>query len=387
MAVGRVLIGFAESLAAIESAFCLLDEGYEVVAFTRAGKRPALAASRSVVVHDVPAPEHDLAATVEAVRSLVEAVRPDAVLPLDDASLLICARLAGTVPAAVAGPVGAAAQFALDKREQFLAAAKAGLAVPETVAGDDEPVGPGPWMVKSGLAIVDDGRRLLRPAGAVARDHGAVADLVAGMTGPAVVQPIVEGVGEGVFGFASGGELFAVSAHRRVRMMNPRGSGSSACLSISVDPELVEPIRAMLASVDWHGIFMVELLRDRAGTAWFMEVNGRTWGSMALARRRGLPYPAWAARAATEPGWRPPAAPEAPHLLCRHAGRELVHLAAVLRGARGADRGRWPSRGATLAAMLKPRRGTRWYNVRRGEGRVFLRDTWQTVAAQLGRRA
>jgi hypothetical protein len=242
-------------------------------------------------------------------------------------------------------------------------------------------------MVKSALAIVDDGQRLLRPSGAVARDRAAVAELVADMVGPAVVQPIVDGVGEGVFGFAAGGELFALSAHRRVRMMNPRGSGSSACHSIPVDPELVEPIRAMLASVDWHGIFMVELLRDSAGTAWFMEVNGRTWGSMALARQRGLPYPAWAAQAATDPDWRPPQVPEAPHLLCRHAGRELVHLAAVLRGARGADRGRWPSRGATLAAMLKPRRGTRWYNLRRGEGRVFLRDTWDTVAAQLGRRS
>ena len=40
---------------------------------------------------------------------------------------------------------------------------------------------------------------------------------------------------------------------------------------------------------------MIELLRDRDGVAWFMELNGRTWGSLALARRLGLEYPAWAA--------------------------------------------------------------------------------------------
>ena len=31
----------------------------------------------------------------------------------------------------------------------------------------------------------------------------------------------------------------------------------------------------------------------RVGPAWFVELNGRPWGSMALARRQGLEYPAW----------------------------------------------------------------------------------------------
>ena len=43
-------------------------------------------------------------------------------------------------------------------------------------------------------------------------------------------------------------------------------------------------------------MFMLELLRDAAGTPWFMEVNGRPWGSMALAVRRGFDYPVWAVR-------------------------------------------------------------------------------------------
>ena len=40
------------------------------------------------------------------------------------------------------------------------------------------------------------------------------------------------------------------------------------------------------------------LLRDGEGTAWFMELNGRAWGSMALARRLGHEYPRWAVQAA-----------------------------------------------------------------------------------------
>jgi len=168
-------------------------------------------------------------------------------------------------------------------------------------------------------------------------------------------------------------------------MMNPRGSGSSACRSIPVDPGLVEPVRRFLAAADWHGIFMVELLRDGAGRPWFMELNGRAWGSMALAVRRDLAYPSWAVRGAVDPTFAPEPPPEAPHLTVRHLGRELVHLLAVLRGARGTDAGRWPSRTATLGAMLRPSRGTRWYHAR--EFPVLLRDTWGTVASQLRRRA
>jgi hypothetical protein len=36
---------------------------------------------------------------------------------------------------------------------------------------------------------------------------------------------------------------------------------------------------------------------------------------------------------------------------------------------------------------LMPRRGERWYNWRRGERRVFWRDTVATVAGQLGGRS
>ena len=61
-----------------------------------------------------------------------------------------------------------------------------------------------------------------------------------------------------------------------------------------------------------------------------MELNGRAWGSMALARHRGYSYPSWAVRAALDPRFRPaePAAP--PELTARHLGREIVHLGTVL---------------------------------------------------------
>lgn len=167
-------------------------------------------------------------------------------------------------------------------------------------------------------------------------------------------------------------------------MMNPDGSGSSACRAIAVDPQAAEAMRRMLADEGWSGIAMVELLRDAAGRAWFMEVNGRTWGSTALARRLGLEYPAWAVGQTLGLEWSAPAAEAAePQFLCRHLGRELVHLLAVLRGPRNGSREAWPGRLETLAAVSRIRRSDRWYNAERRP--VLLADTVETLRSQLRR--
>ncbi|NUR31271.1 MAG: hypothetical protein HOV83_36410, partial [Catenulispora sp.] len=278
----------------------------------------------------------------------------------------------------VAGATGTAAAFALDKRLQVAAAADAGLAVPERSAE-------GPWIVKAALAAVERDNKLIRPGGRVAATAADIEQAATDLAGPVLVQRLLTGVGEGVFGFATADGIRAWSGHRRIRMADPRGSASSACRSITVDEDLRTRTEKLLTSVGWRGMFMLELLRDPDGTAWFMEINGRPWGSMALALRRGLPYPVWAVRQALDPAFVPtPPDPEPPHIVCRHLGRELVHLAAVLRGPIADHPGSWPRRGPTLAA-LRPRRSDQWYNLRPGERRVFWHDTWSTLAAQAAR--
>src|SRR5260370_27728466 len=48
---------------------------------------------------------------------------------------------------------------------------------------------------------------------------------------PYLIQEYKIGVGEGGFGIAHDGELYATFGHRRFMMMNPAGSGASACIS------------------------------------------------------------------------------------------------------------------------------------------------------------
>ena len=130
------------------------------------------------------------------------------------------------------------------------------------------------------------------------------------------------------------------------------------------------------------------VLRDAQGRDWFMELNGRSWGSMALARRAGLEYPAWTAQQLVDDRFVPPE-PIAPALAirCRHLGRELNHLLLVLRGPKTATP-HWPSRWRTALDLLRFGSRDYWYNWQRGEWGVFWHDAWDTVWGALrGKRA
>lgn len=387
-----VLVGFADALAAPEVAASLLGAGHRVVAFSRRGRAVPLRRLRGVQIVEVTAPEENLAACVREVASAAD--DHDATMPLDDAAVLVCDR--GLAPdAPVAGPRGAQARFALDKRLQLAGAEAAGLAVPawvELPVGLDPSTQPQGWtlpaVLKPALAAEEvDGRlRRLAPRALATQAQLEQVRRAWGAATPAIMQRWVSGVGAGVFGLRYGDGVECLSAHRRVRMMNPAGSGSSACASAPVPGELVGPIERLLGAAGWSGMFMVELLRSGEDW-WFMELNGRPWGSLALARRLGYEYPAWAlARLLGEESalCQPP---ELSELLCRHLGRELVHLLFVLRGP-GSHVGPWPGRRETLRALLgsDPRR-TAWYNLGPGTLGLFFEDTWQTVVGQtLGKR-
>ena len=137
-------------------------------------------------------------------------------------------------------------------------------------------------------------------------------------------------------------------------MMNPAGSGSSCCESEFPSVETQACVERMLESIGWNGLFMIELLRDADGTEWFMELNGRAWGSMALSRAFGLEYPLWAVLDSLD---ELPELPETKGLevrRARHLGRELVHLLLVLRGRRRRDGMPWPKTNTyDHGAMLK----------------------------------
>jgi predicted ATP-grasp superfamily ATP-dependent carboligase len=394
---GPILIGFAGALAAPEAAESLIGEGLEVTAFAPRGSRPALRRHRRVRVDEITPPDVSANDAVADLADLARARGAIALMPLDDASLWLCDRAAarlGGVP--VIGPTGEQARLAVDKRLQIAAARRAGLSVPDTRIAQlpDDILGLDafPLVLKPSLAIEERGDVLSRGSARVCAGPSELAAAAGQLVDsfPLLAQPWLRGTGEGLFGIAVGGEVLHWSAHRRLRMVNPQGSGSSACVSLAPDPQLTEAGARMMRDVGWDGLFMLEFLRDRDGTAWFMELNGRAWGSLALARRLGLEYPAWAARARLRPESRPDpvvATPSQP-VVCRHLGREILHLASVIRGPRSAALDEWPSRWGALRDVARVRRSERWYNwsSARRPG-VFFDDTLQTVLEPVRRRS
>jgi predicted ATP-grasp superfamily ATP-dependent carboligase len=375
-----VLIGFGEAYAAIETAWSLRDAGFRVAAFTRKGERPAVRRVRGVELHDVAPPEAGVEQTLEDLRFLIRTLDPAALMPLDDASVLLSRALEGVT---IVGPTGRRIDYALDKALQVEAARAAGLLVPATtivMSPEELEVREFPAFLKPARALYEVNGRLTRPTGSVIADQEELERAAAEeWHPPLLIQPLLEGVGEGVFGLVTKDGVTALSAHRRVRMLNPQGSASSACESIDVDPELAAPVERFLTSIDWSGLFMVELLRDTDGRAWFMELNGRPWGSMALARRRGFEYPAWAVQAALGPDFVPVEPADPPEILARHLGMELAHLAFVVRGPQSKALGSWPKLWPTVRAMTRTSRQNRLYNWRRSEPDVLAADTWSFI--------
>jgi predicted ATP-grasp superfamily ATP-dependent carboligase len=400
MRTGRptVITAFAEALSAPEVTWSLFDAGFNVESIARRGRGSALRHSRKVVCHEICSPEQDMA---QALRDMVSVLSsfgdrhndPILLFPLDDTALWMCSELAPSESWILVGPSKFSVDLALNKDKQARLACEAGFKVPETGVASSvdqaivlsEQIG-FPLVLKPvECTPVRNGRKIARRTRICANANEFEAALREWNGSiPMLLQKYIIGVGEGVFGLATPEGVQAWSAHRRLRMMNPHGSGASACVSIPVDQDIRQKTEALIGKARWTGLFMVELLRDGSGEAWFVELNGRPWGSMALARRQGLEYPAWSASMALAPGSHVDTAKStSPGQVCRNLGRELMYLLFVIRGPRSAAVVEWPSIWKAFCTILRTSRSERYYNWRRDDKGVFFADCFYTLRDNL----
>jgi predicted ATP-grasp superfamily ATP-dependent carboligase len=391
-----VAVGFAEALSAPEVVWSLVDSGFRVVAFSRKGRRAALRYSRYVSIHEVTPPEADASKSANDLKEVLAAHRDTpqdkcVLLPLDDTSLWLCNQISPTSGWIMAGACGDCAELALDKGRQIECARTAGFKVPFSliVSNTEELAACSsrlPLILRPASAALIQGARLRKGSNWICSDHAELNRAVCAWRGsfPLLVQPYLRGAGEGVFGFATGNGVVAWSAHRRLRMMNPHGSGSSACISQAAPEAVTRSIERFIMSSAWRGLFMVELLRDRDGNLWFIEFNGRAWGSIALSRRQGFEYPAWTVLQALNSQFAPHCKAQAREpVVCRNLGRELMHILFVARGPRSRAIQPWPTIWSTLFGVLRIHRQSFFYNWRADDWRVFFMDCWYTIRNQV----
>lgn len=108
---------------------------------------------------------------------------------------------------------------------------------------------------------------------------------------PVVVQKHVRGRGEGVEVLCKDGRVLVAFQHERVH--EPRhGGGSSYRRGVPLDASMLGATRNLMAALRYTGVAMVEYKRDKVSDEWFfVEINGRFWGSLPLAIASGVDFP------------------------------------------------------------------------------------------------
>lgn len=254
--------------------------------------------------HSVPAAHQDQPAFLAAVGRAVREGGYEVVFGAGEAEVLTLSEHRDLVPAVVPHAGHQSVLDALDKARLAEAAVAAGFRVPQTLAPASLTDETRPVVVKA--------RMHARPgqAGAPPRIDtnvvlGATAarrrvSEIADVGGQAEVQEFLDGylMAYAAVTTADGRQVVAQSMQVASRVWPPDAGASCRAVSVPVDPELSERAAALLAALGWFGLAELQFIVPADGIARLIDLNGRFYGSLALAVRAGANLPAtWAALA------------------------------------------------------------------------------------------
>jgi biotin carboxylase len=301
--VPRALVTDAGRGSAIAFIRSLSRCGWDVVAADAdpraAGLRSRHACARLVY----PSPRTDSDGLVDHLVSVAGEQQIDLIVPVTDDVLLplVAARERLPERCRLAAPGPDALEVARDKSRTLELARRLGVAAPASalVHGTDEALAAAPalgWPV----VVKPATSRLLVPGEGVAaltvsyaRDEHELEEqfgrLPAGCA--VLLQEHVTGEGHGVELLMSDGRQVAAFQHRRLREVPTTGGASSFRESAELDPVMHAASLRLLGELRWTGLAMVEFKLTARGPV-LMEINGRVWGSLPLAVKSGVDFPA-----------------------------------------------------------------------------------------------
>jgi predicted ATP-grasp superfamily ATP-dependent carboligase len=294
--------GFSRgALAAVRA---LAQAGWQVGVGAPDGRGLASSSRACARRHPVPAAHEGQPAFLAAVARAVADGGYEVVFGAGEAEVLTLSEHRSAVPAVVPHADHQLVLGALDKARLTEAAVAVGLQVPRSLAPDSLSDETRPVVVKA--------RMHAQPvqAGAPPRIDtnmvvGATATRrrvaeIAALGGQAEVQEFVDGhlMAYAAVTTAGGLEVVAQSMQVASRVWPPGAGASCRAVSVPIDPELAERAAALLAALGWFGLAELQFLVPADGIARLIDLNGRFYGSLALAVRAGANLPAvWAALA------------------------------------------------------------------------------------------
>jgi len=296
---GRVLVLGDGDLAALAIVRSLGRLGLEVHLASFEGS-PVTRHSRFVARrHDLGHPLADEAGFVDALQQLLAATAFDLVVPTSDKSLVPLmphrdqiARLSQ-----LAAPTDVGFRVTNRKDETIALAATCGLHVPRTirvgnVAEAETTVPPFsyPLVLKPIVSHIPGRADRLRVRTVHSPDELAQRLPEMAAASPVLVQEFCPGTGLGLSVLARRGEVTAAFQHERVHEP-PEGGAGSYRRSAPLSRDLLDSVQRFCREVEWDGPAMFEFKQQGNGAPVLMEVNGRFWGSLALAVHAGVDFP------------------------------------------------------------------------------------------------
>lgn len=345
-AVTSVLITDGHELAGLGAARSLGRAGFQVTVAVPQGIDAPVGTSRYVArVIDSPNPWREQ----PAFRLFLQraSTQHDVLWPVSEAAIFATAACRRELSAMrLLIPSDAALRYTLSKYHATQAAQSVGMAVPPTVFVSD-----GAWpddlspLVESlsvlGYPLLLKHDNYLLPSGQYVRGRteqvdsplqaNALLTELREVGARVIAQRPIPGHGAGVFLLRHRGKTLLHFAHERLHEVPYTGGVSSLRVSCH-DEALVAQSERLLAQIDYQGVAMCEFRKTASGEALFLEVNGRLWGSLALALHCGVDFPR--TQLAAELGLPIPPASDYPDgVRCRNVlPGEVSHLMSIVRG-------------------------------------------------------
>lgn len=310
MITGRVLVVTnGRARGTLAAARGLTDAGWVVGVGTPDGSGMVTRSRSCARRHVVPRPRGDGEAFVDGVRRAVHEGGYDLVFGAGDEWMAALSAHRSAIPPCVPHPAFATVERALDKVELARCAVQAGWSAPRTALADDDAVDRwvGPVVVKCrthwrpGLEHLHrvEARAHCDAASAATR----VRQLRTGGFEPLLQERVAGRLGALIGLFVDGRLVSRVQQETSGTWPTPSGVSCRA-QTVEVDEELTDRAAWLLTALGWSGLVELQYLRDDAGRRWLIDLNGRFYGSMALANAAGTNLAdSWARQAL---GRRPP---------------------------------------------------------------------------------
>jgi predicted ATP-grasp superfamily ATP-dependent carboligase/thymidylate kinase len=363
----RILVTDAGRGSAISIIRSLGRRGMHVIAADSKARSPGYYSRFAAERMRYPPPEESPEEMVDALLAAARTRRIDLIVPATDETMLPLAaaraRFAGVCTLALPEPRALATSH--DKRATVELAAELGIPLPRTepVSTVEQALRAAPalgWpvVVKPRFSrIVQDGRGIERYAVSYAEDEEALFEQMGRLEGrcDVLLQEYCIGEAHGVELLAHEGRPLAAFQHRRLREVPITGGASSFRESVALDPTLFDHSVRLLGALEWTGLAMVEFKVGEAGPR-LMEVNGRVWGSLPLAVKSGIDFPAGLADVCLGNVPAPDDPPDTTYpvgVRSRNLDLEVVWIGSTLRRARRYPGVPTPRRREGFAAALR----------------------------------